>query len=60
MRRLGGFKAAVERGILKSGIMYEVVRHNIPYVLAGSIRDDGPLLEVITDVARSPAATCAS
>jgi lysine-ketoglutarate reductase/saccharopine dehydrogenase-like protein (TIGR00300 family) len=50
MRRLGGFKAAVERGILKSGIMYEVVRHSIPYVLAGSIRDDGPLLEVITDV----------
>jgi lysine-ketoglutarate reductase/saccharopine dehydrogenase-like protein (TIGR00300 family) len=50
MRRVGGFKAAVERGILKSGIMYEVVRHNIPYVLAGSIRDDGPLPEVITDV----------
>lgn len=50
MRRLGGIKAAVERGVLKSGIMYEVVRHNIPFVLAGSIRDDGPLLEVITDV----------
>ncbi len=44
------FKAAVERGILKSGIMYECVRHNIPFVLAGSIRDDGPLPEVITDV----------
>jgi lysine-ketoglutarate reductase/saccharopine dehydrogenase-like protein (TIGR00300 family) len=50
MRRVGGIKAAVERGLLKSGIMYEVVRRNIPYVLAGSIRDDGPLLEVITDI----------
>ncbi len=50
MRRLGGIKAAVERGVLKSGIMYEVVRNNIPFVLAGSIRDDGPLPEVITDV----------
>ena len=36
--------------MLKSGIMYECVRHNIPFVLAGSIRDDGPLPEVITDV----------
>jgi lysine-ketoglutarate reductase/saccharopine dehydrogenase-like protein (TIGR00300 family) len=50
IRRLGGIKAAVERGVLKSGIMYECVRRNIPYVLAGSIRDDGPLPEVITDV----------
>jgi len=50
MRRVGGIKAAVERGLLKSGIMYEVVRRNIPYVLAGSIRDDGPLLEVIIDI----------
>jgi lysine-ketoglutarate reductase/saccharopine dehydrogenase-like protein (TIGR00300 family) len=50
MRRLGGIRSAVERGVLTSGIMYECTRHNIPYVLAGSIRDDGPLLEVITDV----------
>src|SRR5262249_10141880 len=50
MRRQGGIKAAVARGVLKSGIMYECVRHNIPFVLAGSIRDDGPLPEVITDV----------
>jgi lysine-ketoglutarate reductase/saccharopine dehydrogenase-like protein (TIGR00300 family) len=50
IRRLGGIKAAVERGVLKSGIMYECIRHNIPFVLAGSIRDDGPLPEVITDV----------
>src|ERR1700692_4076482 len=48
MRRLGGIKAAVDKGALKSGIMYECIQRNIPFVLAGSIRDDGPLLEVIT------------
>jgi lysine-ketoglutarate reductase/saccharopine dehydrogenase-like protein (TIGR00300 family) len=50
IRRLGGVKKAVERGVLKSGIMYECVRHNIPFLLAGSIRDDGPLPEVVTDI----------
>lgn len=49
IRRLGGIRAAVEAGILKQGIMYECVRQNVPFVLAGSIRDDGPLPEVITD-----------
>jgi lysine-ketoglutarate reductase/saccharopine dehydrogenase-like protein (TIGR00300 family) len=49
IRRLGGIRTAVERGVLKSGVMYECVRHNIPFVLAGSIRDDGPLPEVVTD-----------
>jgi lysine-ketoglutarate reductase/saccharopine dehydrogenase-like protein (TIGR00300 family) len=50
IRRAGSIRAAVERGILKGGVMYECVRHNISYVLAGSIRDDGPLPDVITDV----------
>lgn len=50
IRRLGSIKTAVERGILKSGIMYECVRHNVPFVLAGSVRDDGPLPDVITDM----------
>jgi lysine-ketoglutarate reductase/saccharopine dehydrogenase-like protein (TIGR00300 family) len=50
IRRLGGIQEAVRRGVLKSGIMYECIRHDIPFVLAGSIRDDGPLPEVITDV----------
>jgi lysine-ketoglutarate reductase/saccharopine dehydrogenase-like protein (TIGR00300 family) len=50
IRRLGGIRRAVERGVLKSGVMYECVRHDIPFVLAGSIRDDGPLPEVVTDV----------
>jgi lysine-ketoglutarate reductase/saccharopine dehydrogenase-like protein (TIGR00300 family) len=49
VRRLGGIKAAVEAGQLTSGIMYECVTHGVPFVLAGSIRDDGPLPEVITD-----------
>lgn len=49
IRRLGGIKAAVESGALKSGIMYECVKHNVPYLLAGSIRDDGPLPDVVTD-----------
>lgn len=50
MRRLGGIARAVEAGVLKSGIMYECVRGGVDFVLAGSIRDDGPLPEVITDV----------
>jgi lysine-ketoglutarate reductase/saccharopine dehydrogenase-like protein (TIGR00300 family) len=50
IRRTGGIARAVEKGILKSGIMYECVKNHVPFVLAGSIRDDGPLPEVITDV----------
>jgi lysine-ketoglutarate reductase/saccharopine dehydrogenase-like protein (TIGR00300 family) len=50
IRRLGGIRKAVETGKLKSGIMYECVKAGVPFVLAGSIRDDGPLPEVITDV----------
>ena len=49
IRRLGGIAKAVESGRLTSGIMYECVKHNVPFVLAGSIRDDGPLPEVVTD-----------
>ncbi|HNR58673.1 MAG TPA: hypothetical protein PKJ51_09470, partial [Methanothrix sp.] len=45
----GSIKKAVEDGKLNGGIMYECIRRNIPYVLAGSIRDDGPLPDVITD-----------
>jgi lysine-ketoglutarate reductase/saccharopine dehydrogenase-like protein (TIGR00300 family) len=50
IRRLGGIRLAVTRGVLKSGIMYECVRHNVPFLLAGSVRDDGPLPEVVTDM----------
>ncbi len=47
---VGGIRKAVEIGILKEGIMYECIRKGVPFILAGSIRDDGPLPEVITDV----------
>ncbi len=49
IRRLSGIESAIKKGVLKSGIMFECVNHKIPFVLAGSIRDDGPLPEVITD-----------
>jgi lysine-ketoglutarate reductase/saccharopine dehydrogenase-like protein (TIGR00300 family) len=50
VRRAGGIRAAVESGLLASGIMYECTRAGVDVLLAGSIRDDGPLGEVITDV----------
>ncbi len=47
--RAGSISAAVETGVVRSGIMYECVKNGIPFVLAGSIRDDGPLPDVISD-----------
>lgn len=47
--KAGGLKAAVEKNVLKTGIMYECIKRGVPFVLAGSIRDDGPLPEVIRD-----------
>jgi lysine-ketoglutarate reductase/saccharopine dehydrogenase-like protein (TIGR00300 family) len=49
VNRAGGVRAAVESGLVKSGVMFELVRKGTPFVLAGSIRDDGPLKDVITD-----------
>jgi lysine-ketoglutarate reductase/saccharopine dehydrogenase-like protein (TIGR00300 family) len=51
--RAGGIAQAVAQGTVRSGILYECVRHNIPYVLAGSIRDDGPLPETVMDLVRA-------
>lgn len=48
--RAGSIRKAVDKGVITSGIMYECVKNNVPFVLAGSIRDDGPLPDVITDV----------
>ena len=45
IRRCGSIRAAVDQGVLKSGIMYECVQNNVDFLLAGSIRDDGPLPE---------------
>lgn len=53
INRSGSIKEAVEDGTLKSGIMYECIKNNVPYILAGSIRDDGPLPDVVTDVTES-------
>jgi len=46
----GSIAKAVETGKLKSGVMYECVKAGIPFVLAGSLRDDGPLPDTITDM----------
>jgi len=50
VNRAGGIAQAVESGVLKSGVMYECVRNNVPFVLAGSIRDDGPLPDTLMDL----------
>ena len=50
INRAGGIRGAVESGVLKSGVMVELVRANVDYVLAGSIRDDGPLVDTVTDM----------
>src|SRR5262245_46705553 len=46
----GSVRRAVESGCLRSGILYECVKNNVPFVLAGSLRDDGPLPDTITDM----------
>jgi lysine-ketoglutarate reductase/saccharopine dehydrogenase-like protein (TIGR00300 family) len=50
IRGCGGIAQAVERGVLTSGLMYTCVKTHTPFVLCGSIRDDGPMPEVMTDV----------
>ncbi len=49
----GGVRQAVESGRLSNGVLYECVRAGVPFVLAGSLRDDGPLPETITDMNRA-------
>ena len=49
VRAAGSIANAVQQGIITDGIMYSCVKHNVPFVLTGSIRDDGPLPDVITD-----------
>lgn len=50
VRRAGSIAGAVQAGIIPDGIMHSLVVHGVPFLLAGSIRDDGPLPGVITDV----------
>jgi hypothetical protein len=49
VRGAGGIRQAVANGLLKKGIMHRCVRQGVDFLLAGSIRDEGPLPEVITD-----------
>ena len=51
INRAGGIKPAVDTGVLTSGVMVECVRAGVEFVLAGSIRDDGPIADTITDIA---------
>jgi len=53
IRKAGGIKQAVEQGVIRSGIFYSCVERNVEFVLAGSIRDDGPLPDVITDTLKA-------
>jgi lysine-ketoglutarate reductase/saccharopine dehydrogenase-like protein (TIGR00300 family) len=49
----GSIAKAVEQGILREGIMHACVQHNVPFLLAGSIRDDGPLPDTISEIVRA-------
>jgi hypothetical protein len=50
INRAGGLRPAVATGVLSSGVMYECIRNGVGYVLAGSIRDDGPLPDTLMDL----------
>jgi lysine-ketoglutarate reductase/saccharopine dehydrogenase-like protein (TIGR00300 family) len=53
VRRCGSIEGAVAQGVLTSGVMYECVAKKVPFVLAGSIRDDGPMPDTLMDLARA-------
>ncbi|GBF10276.1 TIGR00300 family protein [Tepidibacillus sp. HK-1] len=53
VNKSGSISQAVQDGTIKSGIMYELVNHQVPFVLAGSIRDDGPLPDTIMDLIKA-------
>jgi lysine-ketoglutarate reductase/saccharopine dehydrogenase-like protein (TIGR00300 family) len=53
IRRYGNIAKAVEAGVIKSGVMYECVTNGVPFCLAGSIRDDGPLPDTEMDLIKA-------
>jgi lysine-ketoglutarate reductase/saccharopine dehydrogenase-like protein (TIGR00300 family) len=55
IRRCGNISKAVEQGVLTGGVFYECVRHQVPFSLAGSIRDDGPLPDTEMDLLKAQA-----
>jgi lysine-ketoglutarate reductase/saccharopine dehydrogenase-like protein (TIGR00300 family) len=50
VRRHGSFRAAIAAEIIRDGIVYHLIEHGAAYLFGGSVRDDGPLPEVITDM----------
>ncbi len=53
IRGVGSLRKAVDTGVLKEGVMYECIKNDVELVLAGSVRDDGPMPDVITDTAQA-------
>lgn len=53
IRKAGGIRNAVNRGLIRTGIFYSCVKNSVDFVLAGSIRDDGPLPEVVSDTLKA-------
>jgi lysine-ketoglutarate reductase/saccharopine dehydrogenase-like protein (TIGR00300 family) len=56
VRRCGSIAEAVRQGVLRSGVMYECVKNKVPFALAGSIRDDGPMPDTMMDLIEAQAA----
>ena len=56
IRSAGSIRAAVEQGIVTDGVMYACVKNDVDYILAGSIRDDGPLPDTLMDLFEAQAA----
>jgi lysine-ketoglutarate reductase/saccharopine dehydrogenase-like protein (TIGR00300 family) len=50
VRRHGSFRAAIDAGVFADGIVYHLVKHNCDYLFGGSVRDDGPMPETVTDM----------
>ena len=50
LRRYGSFKAAIDDGLFTDGVVYHLVKHGCGYLFGGSVRDDGPLPEVVSDM----------
>lgn len=50
VRRHGSFEAAISGGVISGGIVYELVKHGCDHLFGGSVRDDGPLPDVVTDM----------
>lgn len=55
IRECGSIAAAVEQGVIRAGLFYEIVKAGVPFCLAGSIRDDGPLPDTEMDLVRAQA-----